>query len=485
MGPRPTPPPDKSAHPEPPTRTQGDPARVPFHPQTGSRRRTLRGAPPRRPGGDRVGRAETPGPALGREARPGACPARPDPRTVLLRHARPVRRRRHIQQPRRAHRFAPGDRVRPHGQGLLPGRRPQGPDNAARLHQGPRHHRHLARPDLQEPCRPGHRQGRLGRLPRLLDHRLHPGRPALRDQRRPGEADRQGPRQGHEGLLRRHHQPHRRHRRLRREDLRLPAEGRLPLPGQGRPPVRRQQGPGEGERGLVPVHPEEHRERQGPGLAQRPGDVPQPRRFHLRRRVRRVRRLLRAGRPVDRAARSRLRHGGDLREVGPRLRHRRLPDRHRQTRRPGLLDPVGDRPGHLRGQAWPQGLLHVRRGLLRRHRRHLALRHPGPARRDARLPVPGSGTPVRLPGRPGLEARRGVRRRLPLHHRQGQRLRAGDLPRQPRHGPHRGVPEAGQPEGRRRGARPARGARQRADVPGPGQPRRLLRRRAGLHRRGR
>lgn len=95
------------------------------------------------------------------------------------------------------------------------------------------------------------------------------------------------------------------------------------------------------------------------------------------RRVRRVRRLLRAGRSVDRTARGRDRHGKDLREVGPRLRHRRLPDRHRQTRRPGFLDPVGDRPGHLRGRARPQGLLHVRRGLLRRHRRHLALRHPG------------------------------------------------------------------------------------------------------------
>lgn len=119
------------------------------------------------------------------------------------------------------------------------------------------------------------------KLPRLLDHRLHPGRPALRDQRRPDEADRQGPRQGHEGLLRRHHQPHRRHRRLRREGVRLPAEGRLPVPGQGRPPVRRQQGPGEGRRGLVPVHAGQHHERQGPGLAQRPHDVPQPGRLDL------------------------------------------------------------------------------------------------------------------------------------------------------------------------------------------------------------
>ena len=39
-------------------------------------------------------------------------------------------------------------------------------------------------------------------------------------------------------------------------------------------------------------------------------------------------------------------------------------------------------------------------------------------------------------------------RRLQVHDRQGQRLRAGHLPRQPRHGPHRVLPEAGQPEGR-------------------------------------
>ncbi|CAM5723215.1 hypothetical protein SCALM49S_01900 [Streptomyces californicus] len=186
-------------------------------------------------------------------------------------------------------------RLRPHRQGVLPGRRPQGPRPEARLHQGPRHHRHLDGPDLQEPAGPGHRQGRLGGLPRLLDHRLHPGRSAFRHQRRPGEADRQSPRQGHEGLLRRHHQPHRRHRGLRGEGLRLQAEGRLPLPRRGRPPLRRPRGREEGGPGLVPVHPRpgsRHR-REGAGLAQRPDHVPQPGRLDLGRRVQRVRRLLR------------------------------------------------------------------------------------------------------------------------------------------------------------------------------------------------
>ena len=46
-------------------------------------------------------------------------------------------------------------------------------------------------------------------------------------------------------------------------------------------------------------------------------------------------------------------------------------------------------------------------------------------------------------------------RRLPLHHRQGQRLRAGHLPRQPRHGPHRHLPQAGPPGGDRRRTAPA------------------------------
>ncbi len=185
-----------------------------------TRRRGHRGRTRRRPGtAARRHRRHTPRAPLGREARQVPRAARPDPRAVLLRPAGPFRQRRHPQRPRRTDRFPPHHRVRPHRQGLLPGRRPQGPDEAARLHQGTRHHRHLDGADLQEPARAGHRQGRLRRLPRVLDHRLHPGRPALRHQQGPREPHRQGPRQGHEGLLRRHHQPHRRRRRLQGEVL--------------------------------------------------------------------------------------------------------------------------------------------------------------------------------------------------------------------------------------------------------------------------
>ena len=53
------------------------------------------------------------------------------------------------------------------------------------------------------------------RLPRVLDHRLHPDRPAPRHERRARGAHRRGARQGHQGLLRHHHEPHRRRHRLR------------------------------------------------------------------------------------------------------------------------------------------------------------------------------------------------------------------------------------------------------------------------------
>ena len=386
-------------------------------------------------------------------------------------------------------------RLRPHRQGLLPGRRPQGPDREARLHQGARHHRHLDGADLQEPARAGHRQGRLGRLPRLLDHRLHPGRPALRHQRRPEEADRRGPRQGHEGLLRRHHQPHRRRHRLRREQYGYLLQGRLSRTSTrtAAPSTtrlrRRQPGVPEGHRRLLPVHADRARARarsQGPGLAERPDDVPQPGRLHLRRRERRVRRLLRPRRPVDRAARGRPRHGADLRATGSRD-----------------FDIDGfriDTVKHVDLAFWT-AVGHRPRRYAARHGRQetssCSARSTPPTRRsprpyvtqgrlDATLDFPFQEAARAFASQSGpAKALSGVYAPgLPLHHRQGQRLRAGHLPRQPRHGPdrHRSSPQdnpkAGDAELLRRDR-----AGQRADVPQPRQPGRLLRRRAGLHRR--
>ena len=95
-------------------------------------------------------------------------------------------------------------------------------------------------------------------------------------------------------------------------------------------------------------------------------------------------------------------------------------------------------------------------------------------------------------GAPGLRARasrrRGLRdclrRRRLVHRHRLQRLRAADLPRQPRHGPHRHVPQ-------RNGGATGQTCCSRdqlahdADVPHPRPAGRLLRRRAGLHRRRR
>ena len=146
--------------------------------------------------------------------------------------------------------------------GLLQRRRPGGPAREDRLHPGSRYDLDLADPQLQE--QGGAAGGRpLGRLPRLLDHRLHPDRPAPGHQRRAAGPGRRGARPRDEGLLRHHHQPHRRRDRLRggRAD-RVRAQGRPePYRDRVRPAVRRprlrrhQQLPGARPGDVLPVHP--------------------------------------------------------------------------------------------------------------------------------------------------------------------------------------------------------------------------------------
>ncbi len=275
------------------------------------------------------------------------------PRELLLRDGRPVRQRRPGQRRRRARGRPDDHRARPDPQGLLPRRRHPRPLGPAGLHRRPRHHRHLAHPQLQEPSRPGHRRPGERRLPRLLGHRLHPHRPALRHQRRAEGVHRQGPRPRDQGLLRHHHQPHRRRHRLRRgpagRAAHLHQQGgravpRRVRPAVRRPPLRRRRDvPTARRRRVLPLHaglPQRGRPHgQGAGVAQRPDDVPQPRRLDLRRRVLHLRRLRRPRRPVHRAARRRRRDDRDLQDLG-RLRHRRLPHRHRQARQPGVLAGV-------------------------------------------------------------------------------------------------------------------------------------------------
>ena len=94
---------------------------------------------------------------------------------------------------------------------------------------------------------------------------------------------------------------------------------------------------------------------------------------------------------------------------------------------------------------------------------------------------------VRLRGQVAADrpAARLLRRRRLVHRRRLQRLQPADVPRQPRPRAHRHVPAQRQPGRERGGAAAARSARARADVLLARQPRRLLRRRAGLHRRRR
>ena len=242
----------------------------------------------------------------------------------------------------------------PTGKGFYNGGDLDGLRVEAGLHPGPRHRRDLADADLQEQGGPA--RGRaLGRLPRLLDHRLHPGRPAPRHQPGPRRARRRRARPWDEGLLRHHHQPHRGRDRLQRgrpHGVRL--EGRLALPrrASGEPFDDRDYAgtgafPTLDPATSFPYHPvlgAGRGEPQGPGLAQRRDDVPQPRQHDLHRRGQPVRRLLRPRRPLHRAARGGRRDGRHLPDLGRGLRHRRLPDRHDEARQRRVLAAVRARP---------------------------------------------------------------------------------------------------------------------------------------------
>ena len=232
---------------------------------------------------------------------------------------------------------------------------------------------------------------------------------------------------------------------------------------------------------------------QGPGLAQRPDDVPQPRQHDVHRRGQPVRRLLRPRRPLHRAARGRRRDDRHLPELDRRVRHRRLPDRHDEARQRRVLAGVRARDPRLRRPPREARLLHVRRGGARRQRRgreelHVALHD---ARRDAgdpRLPVPGRRPRVRLQ-EPADPAARGLLRRTttgtPTPTPTRTRCRPSSATTT-----WAGSATSSRPttaprtvlDRRRRRAARARPARPRADVPLAWQPGRLLRRRAGLHR---
>ena len=143
------------------------------------------------------------------------------------------------RRPRPATRWSPAS-TRP-SKGFYNGGDLEGPASKLDYIQGLGTDGDLADAELQEQGGPA--RGRpVGRLPRLLDHRLHPDRPAPRHQRRTcADAGRRRARARDEGLLRHHHQPHRRRDRL---PARAPArpyvsKDAAPVPDRGRHAVRR------------------------------------------------------------------------------------------------------------------------------------------------------------------------------------------------------------------------------------------------------
>ena len=131
-------------------------------------------------------------------------------------------------------------------------------------------------------------------------------------------------------------------------------------------------------------------------------------------------------------------HGRDLQAVG-RLRHRRLPDRHRQARQPRVLAEVRARHPR-RGQgvenddffAFGEVFDGNPAVMSRVHDRRQAPGH-------ARLRLPAAGRRLRQ-GQRRERPERLLRQGRLVHRRRQQRLPAADVPREPRHGPRVDVP---------------------------------------------
>ena len=307
------------------------------------------------------------------------------------------------------------------------------PDQEPGLHRG-----------LGDPAvRPEDRAGVERRLPRLLDPRLHLRRPASRERGRLRRVRRVRAPARAEGLPRRGRQPHGRPDRADGLELLGCALPRLPRPDLlSRPLLRRLHLPlpqgrehaaGAAARGPRPDGEEAR-------LAERRHPLPQPRRHRLRlvqRDLLRAGRLLRARRPLHRAAAGGRRAGGRLRELDRALQARRLPDRHGEARRREVLRCLGAEDPGGGAEGWSEGLRALRRGLPERCGRALAVRSgPRPAER-ARLSLPGCRHPLRRRRREREGAGRAVRGRRLLPGGERDRAHAADVPRQPRHRPGR------------------------------------------------
>ena len=266
-----------------------------------------------------------------------------------------------------------------------------------------------------------------------------------------------------EGLLRHHHQPHRRRDRLRARATARRTSRRTPSPYRTaeRPsrsttattPARRAS-PTLDPATSFPYTPGARPGRggpQGPGLAQRPDDVPQPRQHDLHRRGQPVRRLLRPRRPLHRAARGGRRDDRHLPDLGRGLRHRRLPDRHHEARQRRVLAAVraGPADDRRRPTATRTSSCSARsRSTAATPPRRASPRTTRPTTRCRRSSTSRSRTPPAGSRRRASATQRladVLRQRRLVHRRRLQRLLAADLPRQPRHGPDRLLPQDRQP----------------------------------------
>ena len=128
-------------------------------------------------------------------------------------------------------------------------------------------------------------------------------------------------------------------------------------------------------------------------------------------------------------------HDRHLQDVG-RLRHRRLPHRHRQARQHGVLAEVLAGDPRARGQGRRQEATSSCSARSTTATRRSCRQYTTTGKLPATLDFGFQGSALGFAqGKPTTEPARLLRRRRLLHRHRLQRLRAADLPRQPRHGP--------------------------------------------------
>ena len=413
------------------------------------------------------------------------------PRALLLRDGRPVRQRRSDQRPGRDRRGPTGARLRPDRQGLLPRRGHRRAEQEARLHRRARHHRDLAHAELPEPPGPGLRRRGLGAATTAT------GSPTS-----PGSTRTSAPTPSSTSFIDRAHD-----RGIKvffdiitnhtadvidyaEGAVHLRRQGHRALPRRGRQRLRR---PGPPRRTRSRRWTRPRRSRARPSSTRRPTAPSRCRRGSTTRRT------------TTTAATST--YAGESSTYGD---FGGLDDLF--TEQPDVVEGMTDiyktwvdfgidgfridTVKHVNLEFWQQfapairdarrrhrqrRLLRLRRGLRRQPGLPVDLHHRGPPRRHPRLRLPGRRPRLRQ-GPADHPAAQLLRRRRPLHRHRLQRLLAADVPGQPRHGTRRRLPRRHVLRGR---AAAPRRARARADVPHPRPAGRLLRRRAGLHRRRR